>query len=58
MKDPVKIAVIAAIASVVCVALYLYFSPYQSCVRAFKSEGDNDFVANFQCTNMLGGQNR
>lgn len=33
MNDKVKIALIIGIAAVVCVGMYMYFSPYQSCVR-------------------------
>lgn len=35
MSDNVKIALIAAGALLLAVVLYLYFSPYHSCVRAY-----------------------
>ena len=34
MSDPVKIALIAGIAVVAAVAIWVYFSPYHSCLRA------------------------
>ena len=39
MNDGVKIALIAAAGLIVAVCLYIYFSPYQTCVRATTSEG-------------------
>lgn len=37
MNDIVKAAAILAVALVVSMALYLYFSPYRSCVRALSA---------------------
>jgi hypothetical protein len=34
MTDVVKVALIAAAAVIAAVSIYIYFSPYQSCVRA------------------------
>ncbi|MFU1479061.1 hypothetical protein ACM25N_15660 [Roseovarius sp. C7] len=34
MNDRIKIAIIAAGTVTFCVGLVIYFSPYQSCVRA------------------------
>ena len=34
MSDVVKVALIAAATVIVVVCLWIYFSPYQSCVRA------------------------
>ena len=36
MDNSVKIALIIAGAIIIAVAAYLYFSPYQSCVRGFE----------------------
>lgn len=36
VNDKVKMVLIASAAAVICVGLYLYFSPYQSCVRALE----------------------
>lgn len=55
MNDKVKIAVIIAVALVSAVVLYMYFSPYQSCVRGLKEGGAPDYVASGQCARMLGG---
>jgi hypothetical protein len=33
MSDPVKIAIIAAITIISVTAVWMYFSPYQSCIR-------------------------
>ncbi len=33
MNDKVKIALVIALAAVVCVCLYIYFSPFQTCLR-------------------------
>lgn len=38
MSDGVKITLILAGAAVLVACLYLYFSPYQSCVRAGDEE--------------------
>ncbi len=37
MNDKVKVALIIAVAAVICVALYMYFSPYQTCMRQVDS---------------------
>ena len=58
MKDSVKIALIAAIAMVASVAIYQYFSPYQSCVRNLMSGGFDEPVAAFECAKRLGGNSR
>ncbi len=34
MSDAVKVAVIVAVGLVLATAIYVYFSPYQSCVRS------------------------
>lgn len=34
MSDVVKVAMIAAVALVTAIGIWIYFSPYQSCVRA------------------------
>ncbi|MGH6791812.1 MAG: hypothetical protein ACRECF_03645 [Methyloceanibacter sp.] len=38
MSDPVKIALIAAAALIVSVSLWIYFSPYHSCLRSGGNE--------------------
>jgi hypothetical protein len=58
MKDPVKIALILAITLVVCVGLYQYFSPYQSCVRNLLTGGSDETAAALQCAKLLGGGGR
>jgi len=52
MSDAVKIAIIAAITIVSVTALWLYFSPYQTCVR---SEHTRNFVGlELRCATALG----
>ena len=50
-----KIALIIAVAIVVCVFVYSWFSPYQSCVRAFISGGLQDNQANLVCAREIYG---
>ncbi len=38
MNNTVKVALIAGLAAIAAVAIYLYFSPYQQCVRAAQAE--------------------
>jgi hypothetical protein len=52
MSDAVKIAIVAAITIISVTAIWLYFSPYQTCVRG-------DHARNFanlelQCARALG----
>jgi hypothetical protein len=35
MSEKVKIAVILAVTAIVIMGMYLYFTPYQQCVRAY-----------------------
>jgi hypothetical protein len=58
MNDRVKIAAIIAVAIVCSVGLYIYFSPYNSCVRGLKDGGAEDYQAHFQCARQLGGTAR
>ena len=58
MNDKVKIALILAVALVVAVGLYMYMSPYNTCVRGLKSGGAEDHQAHFQCARQLGGSGR
>ena len=55
MTDAVKISLIAAAGVLIAVSLYIYFSPYHSCVRAIKAGGAEESQANFQCARQLGG---
>ncbi len=36
MSEQVKAAVILGVAAVACMALYLYFSPYERCIRGVR----------------------
>lgn len=56
MSDVVKVALIFAITAMLGLALYLYFSPYHSCVRGLKERVDN-VRANIMCARGLGGVN-
>ena len=49
MSELVKAAIIIAVAIIVGVGLWLYFSPYHSCVRAM---GDQSTL---QCAALTGG---
>lgn len=45
MSEHIKITLIIAVTAIIIVALRIYYSPYQSCVRAYetdryKPEGD------------------
>lgn len=53
--DPgVKAALVIAVALLASVAIYSYFSPYQSCVRALKSVGNEDVQAHWKCARVVG----
>ena len=52
MSDPIKIACIVGGAIVAAVALWTYFSPYHSCVRAEREHGS----AEIACAAALGGR--
>jgi hypothetical protein len=47
MNDKTRIALIAAAALIICVSLWIYFSPYQTCLR----EVENAYT----CAKLLGG---
>jgi len=51
MKNNLKY-IILAIAAVICVSIYVYFSPYHSCVRDLKNFEErtlNDYQINERC---------
>ena len=50
MNNPVKAALIVAVAIVLAVILYIFFSPYQTCVRNYKGT----LVAELVCAKLLG----
>ncbi len=56
MNDKLKIVVVAAIALIAGVYLYVYFSPYQTCIRGVKSSGRSDHQANLICAEKFGGR--
>jgi hypothetical protein len=56
MNDNIKIAVIGSIALVVAVAVYMYFSPYQSCVR-YLERNNPQYNAASVCASKLSGGN-
>jgi hypothetical protein len=39
VSDPVKIALIMALAIIISILLVIYLSPYRTCVRALTAEG-------------------
>ena len=52
MSDTLKAALIIAGAILLATALYVYFSPYHSCVRSsFLTRGSNELV----CARAVGG---
>ena len=40
MSEPVKAAAIVAVAIMIATGLWIYFSPYQTCVRSESSTAD------------------
>lgn len=50
MTDGNKRALIVAAGIVAAVALYIYFSPYQSCVRAMEGDGAAQSLAASVCS--------
>lgn len=58
MSELVKAALIIAVALIVCAVLYVYYSPYNSCVRELKSSGVEERRAYLVCARELGGNAR
>jgi hypothetical protein len=58
MTDPVKSACIIGAAIIVSAALLIYFSPYQTCIRAIYDKRANTAVADAQlcCAQLVGGR--
>lgn len=54
MDGPVKSALIVGAAIVFAVLLYIYFSPYQSCMRNVQNSSDPAVT----CAALLGGYKR
>jgi hypothetical protein len=44
MSDPIKAALILGGAIIVAVGLWIYFSPYQSCLRNAMARGRDDLI--------------
>lgn len=60
MSNAIKLALIAALTMICSVSIYVYFSPYQSCVRSFLAASDRGdakdiFWANQTCARELSG---
>ena len=53
MSDPVKAGLIIAVAILLAVGLYIYFSPYHSCVRSY-----DEPRAGVVCARLVGGASR
>lgn len=57
MNDNVKIAITIAVAIVLATGLYVYFSPYQTCVRSFPDgfaySGRDRHTAAFVCARAV-----
>lgn len=51
MNSPVKLGLIIGGAILLATGLYIYFSPYQSCVRAYDKPGGE-----LVCARLLGGR--
>lgn len=56
MSELVKAAIIVGIAIVIGVAVWTYFSPYHTCVRAQKELGDSR--AEIRCAGFVSGARR
>ena len=52
MNSPVKVSLIIGAAILLAVGLYIYFSPYHSCVRSY----DGKYTAEVICARHVGGQ--
>jgi hypothetical protein len=53
MTDRVKAAIILGSAIIIATLLWIYFSPYQTCVRAERVQGSSG--AEWRCTMAIGG---
>ena len=51
MNNPVKLGLIIGAAVLLATGLYIYFSPYQSCVRAYDKPN-----AEVVCARLVGGR--
>lgn len=62
MSDAVKVALIVSATAVLCTALAIYFSPLETCVRAYEDRvrhkgtlTDRD-ISILNCTAIIGGR--
>ena len=60
MNDLVKAALVVGAAIIFSAALLIYFSPYQTCVRAIhdKREAIPSADVQLRCAQMVGGRGR
>ena len=49
MSDAVKIALIFSATSIVCLSMWIFFSPFQTCVRGLVGDGDDLAEASYEC---------
>ena len=49
MSDAVKVALIFSATCIVCLSMWIFFSPYQTCVRGVMSGGDDFEDASVAC---------
>jgi hypothetical protein len=54
MNDQIKMGLIIAAAILGATALWIYFSPYQTCVRSWKAQGGQN--AETHCAYLTGGR--
>ncbi len=54
MNDKVKIAIILAVAIITATAIYVFFSPYQSCVRNYTKTPNN--IPEVICARITSGK--
>jgi hypothetical protein len=53
MSEPVKAALIVAAWLLIAMGMWIYFSPYHSCVRSWPSTAIGN--AGFRCAEAIGG---
>jgi archaellum component FlaF (FlaF/FlaG flagellin family) len=54
MSEMTKAAIILAVALIAAAALYVYFSPYNRCVRSLTSSYVDEQKAHLECARRLG----
>jgi hypothetical protein len=52
MSNPVKVSIIIAVAIIIATGMWIYFSPFHTCIRAMVATGQKEPNATVYCATL------